>query len=74
MKPSIRKQDGRWTVQRPGYGFNPGTSDDFDSWREAVGSLRSAPASAAPMAERGSHTLALPYGRTARGTIRLEET
>lgn len=73
MKPSIRKHN-RWVVKRPGYGFSPASVAGFDSWKDAVGSLRSAPASAGSTAERGNYTLALPYGRTARGTIRLEDT
>lgn len=76
MKPSIRKQDGRWLLTRPGYGFSQDTVDEFDSHKEALESLRTAPGSAGPVLERGSFTLGL-YGRwglSRRGTIRMEDT
>lgn len=40
MKPSIRKQDGRWQLTRPGYGFSAGpTTTEHDSWQEAKQAL-----------------------------------
>ena len=77
MKPSIRKQDDQWVVSRPGYGFGSApTVEAFGSWREAVGSLRSAPGSAGASTERGVFTLpALSQrGWPRHGTIRAEET
>lgn len=70
-KPSIRKQDGCWVVQRPGYGFSPATVAEFESWKAAVGSLRSAPASAGASTERGHYTLGMDGWATGGGTIRM---
>lgn len=74
MKPSIRKQDGRWLVTRPGYGFNPTPAvERFGSWKAAVASLRSAPGSAGASVDRGAHTLhsVNQRGWPQRGTIRM---
>jgi hypothetical protein len=75
VKPSIRKQDGRWLVSRPGYGFCPPTVDEYTSWREAVGSLRSGPGSAGALVERGQDSQGVfnRYWRQ-RGTIRMEDS
>jgi hypothetical protein len=72
MKPSIRQWDGQWVVSRPGYGFGPPTVEGFGSWREAVGSLRSAPGSAGASTERGAFTLPAvsQSGWPRHGTIR----
>lgn len=77
MKPSIRKQDGQWRVTRPSYGFNPvPTVEQFPTWKAAVASLRTAPASAGASTERGFYTL-VQYNYAwwpHRGTIRTEDT
>lgn len=77
MKPHVRKRDGRWVVVRPGYGFNPTSAvEDFPTWKAAMLSLRSAPATSYPSVERGHHTLvSLNQARYPhRGTIRMEDT
>lgn len=76
MKPIIRKLNGRWQVSRPGYGFGLPSVDVFDSWKSAVGSLRTAPASAGSLTEHGHYSLGLSYQDHSyqRGTIRLEDT
>lgn len=75
MKPSIRKHGDLWVLSRPGYGFCPDTVEEFGSWKAAVGSLRTAPASAAASAERGQFSLSLAtsYWGPRRGTIRMED-
>jgi hypothetical protein len=76
MKPVIRKQDGQWVVTRPGYGFAAGVvATSHGSWKDAVASLRSAPA-AGVGSERGVYTLTSPgqAGWPRRGTIRMEDT
>lgn len=64
MKPSIRKQDGRWLLTRPGYGF--GSSESVQvcgSWAEARAALLgTAVGSAGPQWERASALSALRWG------------
>lgn len=78
MKPSIRKQDGRWVLTRLAYGFNQqATVREFPSWRSAMDAAHPSVASAGPSIERGHRTLGLTgrFGMSAyRGTIRMEDT
>lgn len=75
MKPRISKRDGCWRVERPGYGFTADSVDEYRSWREAVGSLCSAPATAQAAVTFGSYTLgSYTRGWPVRGTIRMEDT
>ena len=71
MKPSIRKQDGRWVVQRPGYGFSTApTVTEHDSWLQARQALLgTAVGSAGPQWERAAALSSLRYGPP-RGQIR----
>lgn len=74
MKPSIRKTDAGWEVTRPGYGFNPDPQVSvWPSWKDALGSLRSAPAFATAAVTTGDYTLALwsSNGLAARRPRRL---
>ena len=64
-KPSIRKQGGCWQVTRPGYGFNPGSTSRYPSWRAAVASLP-APGSAGPIVEQGMEPQPAPWYRSVR--------
>lgn len=78
MKPSIRKQDGLWTLTRPPYGFAQAAEvTTHESWKAARQALLGdAVGSAGPSMERGHHTLRpLGVGGWPRhGTIRMEET
>lgn len=77
MKPSIRKEDGRWVLTRPAFGFAPVDEvSEHDTWKAARNALlAAAPASAGASAERGYNTLALKaQGWSRRGTIRMEES
>lgn len=57
IKPTVRKVDGRWRVARPGYGFTPGSVTEYPTWKAALKSLDSSPASASASAEKGTYTL-----------------
>lgn len=78
VKPSIRKQDGRWVLTRPGYGFSSQPSvTACESWEDARRRLLGpAVASAGAQVERGYHTLPSvnQRGYAHRGTIRMEDT
>lgn len=64
MKPSIRKQDGRWILTRPGYGFgSTGSVKVCGSWAEARAALLgTAVGSAGPQWERAAALPGLRYG------------
>jgi len=70
MKPSIRKSDAGWKVTRPGFGFNPDPQVSlWPTWKEALGSLRTAPASAGAQVTDG--TQAPKPWAPARGALRI---
>lgn len=78
MKPTIRKQDGRWVLTRPAFGFADGPEVTVHAtWKGArTALLGGAPASAGASYERGHYTLTSPgqAGWPRRGTIRMEDT
>lgn len=74
MKPSIRKQDNRWVLTRPAFGFGQPQVTSHASWKAAREKLLGdAVGSAGPIVERGRAPPERRWG-SHRGTIRMEDT